>query len=163
MNTDSQTPSTLSTATNTRDGDGNDGRSSTIDIDVVEERCAMTTNALISSMSLARSNNTNTLILPPTEPTSSNSMNIITDTLIDATNEALNNNNNNDADETISISSSGGSTDGGDVADGWDPDNERYDEADLDTEVRYMDSDDDVDTLDPLDNRHHSTDRKSVV
>jgi hypothetical protein len=66
--------------------------------------------------------------------------------------------NDNDAvnNDTVSVSSSGGSTDGGDIADGWDPDNETYDESELDREVRYMNTDTDVDTLDPLDQRNHT-------
>ena len=44
---------------------------------------------------------------------------------------------------------------GGDVADGYDPENEHYDEAELDVEVRHM-GEDEVDTLDPLDHRNHS-------
>mmetsp|Transcript_3297 Transcript_3297/g.4780 ORF Transcript_3297/g.4780 Transcript_3297/m.4780 type:complete len:223 (-) Transcript_3297:171-839(-) len=53
-------------------------------------------------------------------------------------------------------SSVDGDTENGDVADGWNPESERYDEADLDPEdvVRVAEPEE-VDFLDPLDSRNH--------
>lgn len=136
-----------SSSSNTNNDDSSNRQN--INIEDVQHRCAMTTNALLDS-SIAQSNLAQ----------SSNGSNIlgvigVSQQYINAhstTNTTIEHKND---DDTVSVSSSGGSTDGGDVADGWNPEMETYDETELDNEVRYMDTVNDVDTLDPLDTRHH--------